>query len=389
MTEIILRSPVRSVGRFRCVSKAFCSLLTDPRFAKNHLGLNLRTLNRKVILSLNNLFAVDIDSIGDGSEGNRKFPAVELDYPLKQERDLLPVMKTRTARYTIWSDAEMAYSDYDQSRVVVVGSSNGLLCVSSDDDIVFLYNPTTGESKRIPDLPESMRPKLVNKDMVAYDIHGFGFDALKDDYKVVKFVVSGSIGNVRNNELEASVYSLRADSWRRICNLRYKHVHPTSGVHLNGAIHWIVKLKEDPNKRVVAAFDLETEEFREIPLPDEAGECNHPFMKLDVGSLKGSLCVSYSCHVVHDDIWVMNEYGLQSSWCKIRISILYTSMKPICSTKNDKEVVLMIDRSLVLYNFECDTWRALRIRKVKLGDGFEGNTYVESLISPNSYGVES
>lgn len=94
------------------------------------------------------------------------------------------------------------------------------------------------------------------------------------------------------------------------------------------------------------------------------------------------------CKKMHDVIWVMNEYGLKSSWSKIRISVSYKSMKPLCSTKNDKEVLLLLDEHLVLYNFERNTWKNLEIPGFEFHKFLHANTYVESLILPNSYGIE-
>ncbi|KFK24289.1 hypothetical protein AALP_AAs62367U000700 [Arabis alpina] len=316
--EILLRSPVRSVGRFRDLT------------------------------------------------------AVELDHPFKEDGDFFSDLgKFRSGNEML--------SSWKRNQVKIVGSSNGLVCIYQKKGGAFLYIPITGDSKKLPDLD---LPEVVDEVRVDFEILGFGFDVITHDYKVVKFVIR------KDGEVYANVYSLKTDSWKRIRDMRYRHVQYSSSVVLNGAIHWIVKLEEEgENKRVVAAFDLKTQEFRDILLPDEAEECNHFTMKLDVSSLKGCLCVFYSCFDMHNDIWVMNKYGLQSSWCKIRIMIPYTfMMKPLCSTKNDEEVLLILDDSLILYNFKCDTWRSLGIRRVKLDNGFEGVTYIESLVSPNSYG---
>lgn len=90
-----------------------------------------------------------------------------------------------------------------------------------------------------------------------------------------------------------------------------------------------------------------------------------------------------------DDIWVMNEYGVASSWTRIRIRLLYRCMRPLCSTKNSDEVLLVSGEDIVLYNFKTDARRNLRIRGANLSGGFETHTSIESLISPNSYCVEN
>ncbi|CAN6809537.1 unnamed protein product, partial [Brassica oleracea] len=78
--EILLRLPAKSIGRFRCVSKLFCSLSSDQGFAKSHLDL---TIHRKLIISGHNLYALDFDGIADGFEGIIDLVGVELNYPLK------------------------------------------------------------------------------------------------------------------------------------------------------------------------------------------------------------------------------------------------------------------------------------------------------------------
>ncbi|KAL1211820.1 F-box/kelch-repeat protein [Cardamine amara subsp. amara] len=389
--EILLRLPAKSIGRFRCVSKLFCSLSSDSGFAKSHLDLTLRndsvrSLHRKLIVSSHNLYSLDFDSIG---EGNRKLTAVELNYPLKDDPSIFSEMIRNYVRDHLYSGGSeddrrvmlnLNAKSYRRNWVEIVGSSNGLVCISPGEGAVFLYNPTTGDSKR---LPETLPLRSVGYGRDHFQTFGFGFDDLTHDYKVVKLVATSE------DILDASVYSLKADSWKRICNLNYEHNDGfyTSGVHFNGAIHWGFT-EGSHHQRVVVAFDLQTEEFREMPLPDEAEDCTHEFRNFVVGSLNGCLCVVNSCYEVHDDIWVMNEYGEVKSWTRIRISFLYRSMKPLCSTKNDEEVLLEIDGDMVLYNFETNTSTDLGICGVKLSDGFEANTYVESLISPNSYGIE-
>ncbi|XP_019100245.1 PREDICTED: F-box/kelch-repeat protein At3g06240-like [Camelina sativa] len=137
ITEIILRLPAKSIGRFRCVSKLFYSLSSDQGFVKSHLE---RTNHRKIIVSTYNLFSLDVDSIGDGCEGGgggtrELVAAVELNYPLKD--DMKKVSRHECRR----------------NWVTIIGSSNGLVCIGIGiesyprKDCVFLFNPTTGDSK--------------------------------------------------------------------------------------------------------------------------------------------------------------------------------------------------------------------------------------------------
>ena len=361
--EILLRLPAKSIGRFRCVSKLFRSLSSDPKFANNHLDLTIRNdaVHRKLIVSSHNLYALDLDSIG--CQRFRDLVAQELSYPLKED----PIKFDEMIKCHV---GENMLKPYRRNWVEIIGSSHGLVCISPCEGALFLYNPTTGESKRL----------LISAGGEEFQTLGFGFDALTDDYKVVKLVADG------DNVLKSSVYSLKSDSWRWIRDLSYEHKDCfSSGVTLRGAVHWVFA---NDSQRVVLAFDFKTEEFREMLLPgEEAEDCGHSYRNFVVGVINGRLCLVNSCYEVHDDVWVMDEYGVASSWRRIRISLLYRSMKPLCSSENGEEVLLELDGDMVLYNFESHASRYLGIRGVKLSDGFEADAYVESLISPNSYGV--
>ncbi|VVA96672.1 unnamed protein product [Arabis nemorensis] len=364
ITEILLRLPAKSIGRFRCVSKQFCSLSSDLRFVKRHTERNAG--NRKLLVSSRNLYTVELDSIG---EGIRVLAAVELNYPLKDEPGYLAEKIRNYARERGGLELNLNLQLLRRNRVEIIGSSNGLVCIYPEKGGAFLFNPTTGESKKVP---ESLSYKG--------EPYGFGFDTLSDDYKVVKFVATSDNKGYHN----ADVYSLQRDSWRRIDGLRYKPVYSTLGVRLNGAIHWVVKLEKGQSQKrvVVAAFDLKTEKFRDIQLPDDAGDYKY----LQVANLKGHLCLVFCDLGKQVVIWVMNEYGVERSWSKIQLDMFYSSMTPLwSSTKNDEEVLLELEGNLVLYNFESKTRWNLKIN-CDIRSTFMANTYVESLISPNSYG---
>ncbi|CAG7882126.1 unnamed protein product [Brassica rapa] len=130
--EILLRLPAKSIGRFRCVSKLFCSLSLDQGFAKSHLDL---TIHRKLIISGHNLYTLDFDGIGDGGlEGIVDLVAVELNYPLKE----VPSKFDEWIHRIIREDAVVGNELIDLNTelylskcVQFIGYSNGLVCASN------------------------------------------------------------------------------------------------------------------------------------------------------------------------------------------------------------------------------------------------------------------
>ncbi|KAL0734739.1 hypothetical protein Bca4012_010949 [Brassica carinata] len=232
---------------------------------------------------------------------------------------------------------KLNHEPYRRNWIEIIGSLHGLVCISPCKGAVFLYNPTTRESKRFPE---------------------------KITEKVVKLVVDG------DHVLNASVYLLNSDSLRWIRDLSYEHKdNYNSAVSLKGVWSYHLVLKQRRFERCYC----------------QAEDCSHSYRKFLVWDLSGRLCVVNSWYEVHDDVWVMNEYGVVSSWSRIRISFLFRSMKPLGSSKNTEKILLELDGAF----FETHASRYLGIRGVKLGDGFEADTYVESLISPNSYGAEN
>lgn len=373
--EILLRLPAKSIGRFRCVSKLFRSLSSEPGFAKSHLDITTRndSVHRKLIVSSQKLYTLDLGEEGCGGVRNVEAVSVFDEMVKSHWRKDVPA--------AVVVDVDDRYLKFileiQSLRITwlqIIGSSKGLVCISPWVGALLLYNPTTKEFKRLPELTVEQR----------FQTHGFGFDDLNDDYKVVKIVADN------DRVINASVYSLKADSWRRVCDLDfgYKDGGFFPGVNVNGAVHWLFSLRGgECNKRVVLAFDFTTEEFREMPLPVKAQEDYHLDNKYVVGNFSGRLCVVNICNEMDNDIWVMNEYGVASSWSRIRISLVCRSMRLVCSTKNNKEVLMEVDGDMVLYNFETSGSRNLGIRRDDFK--FQADTYVESLVSPNSYGAEN
>ncbi|KAL6545301.1 hypothetical protein OROGR_009175 [Orobanche gracilis] len=94
-----------------------------------------------------------------------------------------------------------------------------------------------------------------------YCDHGFGYDPVSDDYKVVRN---------HNPATTAEVYSLRNDCWRTIRgpgdDLR---LDPECGVYLDGVSYWVTNsyTPEDGHRDFILAFDFTTESFSRMPLP--------------------------------------------------------------------------------------------------------------------------
>ncbi|KDP40077.1 hypothetical protein JCGZ_02075 [Jatropha curcas] len=388
--EILLRLPVKSLCRFRCISKSWLSRISSPQFAKAHLDIALRSnilysQRQRLIFSSGNLYSVEYESICNTN--GRDIAVVTLDYPLKEKAngrdDVLDDSRGNDLVYYKVSEDEdenpvivkvdakfsSKVTKLDDIWVEIFGSCNGLVCIAPEEDTLFLFNPSTGESKRIPE------QSLSRSAPYGYNSYGFGYDPTTDDYKVV---LIGAVSAF--NVYAFSVYSMRTACWGRIKTFPYDSFVCGAGVFLHGALHWVARNREsEDDKYVVSAFNLENELFQDMPVPD-VDDC----FEFVLGTLKECLCLLYSQSDMHNDFWMMREYGLGKSWTRVTITYSYICMVPLCLAQNG-EALLELDGTLVQHNLETGTYETLEFEGLPIGGGFEAATYVESLISPNTY----
>lgn len=154
--DILTYLPVKSLVRFKCVCKPWQSLISDPRFVKLHLkqAIEGNNINRqRLLVAAEPLYSsVDFEAASDGDDINA---VMELPYPSAA---------SRTESFAFAS---------------IRGSCDGLVCIRNGGDVhdMFLWNPSTRESKKLPKPSSS-----VQKDGF---LTGLGYDSTIDDYKLV------------------------------------------------------------------------------------------------------------------------------------------------------------------------------------------------------------
>ncbi|KAK9056060.1 hypothetical protein SSX86_027147 [Deinandra increscens subsp. villosa] len=194
---------------------------------------------------------------------------------------------------------------YDRSNfycnfMCVVGSCNGLVCVSPKDVELEVINPWTREIKKLPKPPLSDGTYGIRKVLVTL---GFGYDASTDDYKV--------IAGFRNKERTSFyVLSLKPPNvWKLIGEVNYRYFWNPCGILCGGALHWFMSARN--KKKVIMSIDLSTEEWKEISQPAEPEyECGTVY-EHKLGVIEECLCI-YSPESWK--IWVMkNKWELYNA----------------------------------------------------------------------------
>ncbi|KAK0596530.1 hypothetical protein LWI29_016521 [Acer saccharum] len=367
VTDMFYRLPVKTLLRFRCLSKVFCSLIDSPDFVKLHLNHTVSTKTHLVlVLKGLHLYTADLDSLDE---------ATPFDH----------------------------YPEYIWGVTEVFGSCNGLIALSNSEKDISLLNPATKQMFNLPVENVDLPKKDCFRGFVFY---GFGYDFVHDDYKIVRMV---QFKKDKDDDLgifldyEVKVYSLKTNSWRKVVNLPnylrllfqfYYHLLHRRGyaVFASGVLHWVFPRRAELGiGDSLVGFDLGAEEFRVVPEPDY-GDLEQDFV-LDVGTLEGCLCVicNYARGVV--DFWVMKEYGVKESWTKLfsieqsRMTLKISFLKPLAYSKGsdggDEKILMELNnRKIVWFDLKRKRFKTVRINGGP--DSFGTDIYVESLIPPSN-----
>ncbi|KAL5774411.1 hypothetical protein ACOSP7_011968 [Xanthoceras sorbifolium] len=322
IVEILCQLPVKSLLRFRCLSKEFRSIIDDPDFIRRHHNACLETNSNRRIIATNNarttLFSLDLDSAGDVVAAAK-----------------LPDLPIQNWRYGLTS---------------IIGSCHGLLALSSHNHLCqiteVLWNISTNKLRILPRIPGEYSLDFIGG-------FGFGYDVASDDYKLVRIFWNQS-------STKFIVYSLRANSWRWIEDLPdYNSFYifcQGCGILVAGTLHWLWE-REIDSREFIISFDLKSEKFYSVPMPDIASTTVGKW-GTNTYDLEGCLCLSYNdgCEQVVD-IWVMKEYNVKDSWTKL-FSFSYLSLNISASiphiveslfySKTGENVFLILDNSRVI-----------------------------------------
>ena len=357
--DILLRLPVKSLQRSKCVCKNWCSIISQPQFAKIHLH-RPQTQARTRLCIVNSKERSDINVVRNGNGDNGEL--LDLDCLT----DIKNIMNSTNHGY-------------------ILDSCDGLLCLVDSYHHVVLWNPFTRQYNHLP--INHHHVYRGNYDYfrivpgVGYvvdgykieNFYGFGYDSCSDDYKLI----AGYFWDYDNNS-RIDVFSLKSNDWRSII-IHSEKDHATilyeKGVFLHGAAHWIAASSSSSDP-IILAFDFEEKKFKEMAIP-----VKNYGARLQV--IEGHLYV-YDCKEYLKEKWVMKDYGVEASWTKLAspYSYPYPSKYQLLDFLNNQHLLLINDEKVVLWdhkeNIENDamTYEKLLISEITF--------FTETLVSPYS-----
>lgn len=372
LCDIVSRLPLVDIFRCRCVCKTTRRLLKDPYFSRMHLT-RAPNLTTNLILQENmgKWGALYFFTFDQRESAVASWSSDGQYAPCYFGRGL-PTLTRGTAEFS-----------FRTQRLSLVASCNGLLCLyfdSTSEPFYGICNPLLGECLKLPPLKLSVP---VN----TYANHsGFGYCPKMKQYKVIHFMHLPSRdphSSPDSKQMVANIHTLGSDTWRRIENVPYLKRN-SFNPFLNGALHWVTNSSKP--SELIYSFDLEGEKFKAVPPP---AHFNAQYVKklscINIGVLRGCLCICYIYESASFEVWVMKEYGARESWvkefgidmkfyCRLQAEDL---RRPIKFFSNGDLWFISSSDTLVSFSPEKQTFRELRA----MGHLFEGTAHDLSFIS--------
>ncbi|KAL9240033.1 hypothetical protein vseg_014296 [Gypsophila vaccaria] len=299
--EILKCLPVKTLGICRCVCKSWHSLVISETFMSSHLKHYTQNQANSLLLH----------------KGKSSKCFTDREY--EECTIYLDSAKLIQGNSLHTSVFPFILSDAWWPSFQLAGSVHGLLCLF-DDSCVFVWNPLLKKCVKLPASTSTEENPVL----------GFGFDATKNDHRVVKISCCRGKDESTTTPPSVEVYSVQKRTWKIICSDFFinNSFHDISTTHcfLNGAIHWLTHEPKvgfsSPISKHLLLFNIVEETFDKMELPEDILEMRTGYFGIfeHQRKLAVSLCdyqcwefeISFRCQ-----IWIKQDYNVEDSWRRI------------------------------------------------------------------------
>ncbi|WCJ42175.1 F-box and associated interaction domains-containing protein [Euphorbia peplus] len=351
VNEILLVLPVKSLLRFRCVSKLFYGVIDNKDFIYSHLRTSSeKSIRRKLIYNdfynSTNIHTLDIN------DGYRE--DFVLDFPI-------PPMKSQGTvscdGLLLISMVQPVPSDYESFTYKFT-----------------IWNPSTRYYRELPTFPVNDRTL------------SFFYDPTSDDYKVVLIT-----------QREVWIFELRSSSWRMIqdvpSGLGLLEDGPgfNTNCFVDGCVHSLWHGSDVAYPCVVAfdiswhrgnigypcivAFDIVKETFSAVPQPNYKTHGRLSLLQAFEGRLSVGVRTEHSV-----DLYVRKKEGVEFCWTKLfSCDLQNCSFIRILGYLNEGDKVLLSCDTDIMYSYDLKETSLQKIEMTNDGESYSV-LYTESLV---------
>ena len=362
--SVLSKLPLKSLKRFGCAYKPWSLLFEDPHFMNNF---------RTNFISIPHPYSNDTSlllyqfprwmSHDDFSlyslSGERYENRVKLDVPNPFQE-------------------EKPYFDFLDSNVI-----NGVICLKRGKRLV-LWNPTTHEFNVIPQSPiESMPPYRL----IDFYYHGFGFDHVREDIKIIRRALFSRIDgyvlrhlgvqrkDVSRNEISYEplweIYSQRYNSWRildvnmPVCLTDCSNQR----LYMDGICYWWSE-SENYDEHFLVSFNLSNELFLTTIIPLDIPSDMYPnflysFVNRHLVVFNGSIATIswYLSDKATYHISILGELGVKESWTKLFVVGPFSYIDRLIGAEKNCDILFQkIDGQLVCFDLSTQKTKELAVK---------------------------
>ncbi|KAL2926442.1 hypothetical protein RDABS01_028774 [Bienertia sinuspersici] len=343
ITEILLRLPVKSLQRFKCVAKSWYARISDPNFKINHF-----------VSSSNHEF-FDFLLINQLHPEKRQVLSMFSSKPLDIKTKHIQLSYANSVEETI-------------STIVISGPCNGIFCVfDPPNGSISLFNPA---NQQIRTLPKSQVEPPTNA-VPFKNVVGLGFDSECNDYKVLVYKHMFFPSCSTPNTTYAELYTLSTNNWKKLdmgeeFQAAGNRPRSRSTPSINEIFSWF-EIDNQFTEKVIFSYNMKTEVFMKTQLPNIPS--NKGYGRL--APLKENLAYIHNSRAfgsidVCYDVWVLGEYGVRESWMmQLSIGPILGVTKPLGLWKNGELLIRDVQKDkLVSYDLITQEMKDVQARGV-------------------------
>ncbi|ESQ33635.1 hypothetical protein EUTSA_v10009680mg [Eutrema salsugineum] len=337
--DILERLPVKSLLRFKLVSKTWKTTIESQHFKERHMIR--RQLREPDFLLIDDQ---DDDDLLDNEE-----------------------LMIRTLVMDPYDDEDLGEAEpgfcIQLSFDDVSRSCDGLVCIYDFRRSILMVNPSTKWMREVP--RANLQALLCQRygDNELY-LLGFGKDIRTKTYKLVWLYNSFELD--LEGATTCEVFDFNINTWRHVESSPYRILGDQNPIYVDGLLNWFI-FKSNTEIKIIS-FDCHTEIFQEIsesPITQYADEC-----RIIMCNLNNRLCVSEKKWPTQD-IWTLKCSDMMMTWEKmysLNLSscpdgLLSDEMWPIAcplAVLNNKKLLLFDEDddnpNLVIYDLETRSY---------------------------------
>ncbi|ESQ45863.1 hypothetical protein EUTSA_v10010928mg [Eutrema salsugineum] len=248
----LLRLPVKSLLRFRCVSKLWSSIITSRDFRNKHLNIASSSAPPRLIFAFADFYGEKVLVVSSANPNN--------------PNDLSLVRNIK---------GKMVYN-----------ACRGLICVGTGFKDVGIYNHSTRKLHNFPQFKFKKSPEVFPRPN-----YMLGYDPVEDQYKVL------AVDAFSDQRLEHKVVTLGGEeAWREAQCVACPHRACTLGLYMKGTVYYgAFKTNMDfPNiSSIMVSFDVRLETFNIIKVPSRLLQLMGYVNILDPNIWEGKTLINY------------------------------------------------------------------------------------------------